>query len=46
VIAQSEINIAIGSKAPLVYFDELRQQVERKAMKYGGLDKKDEMLPN
>jgi hypothetical protein len=46
VIAQSEINIAIGSKAPLVYFDELRQQVERKAMKYGGLDKKDEMLAN
>lgn len=46
VIAQSEINIAIGAKAPLVYFDELRQQVEGKAMKYGGLDKKDEMLAN
>lgn len=46
VIAQSEINIAIGAKAPLVYFDELRQQVEDKAMKYGGLDDKDKMLAN
>lgn len=46
VIAQSEINIAIGAKAPLVYFDELRQQVEGKAMKYGGLNDKDELLAN
>ena len=46
VIAQSEINIAIGAKAPLVYFDELRQQVDGKAIKYGGLDDKDEMLAN
>ena len=46
VIAQSEINIAIGAKAPLVYFDELRQQVDGKAIKYGGLDDKGEMLAN
>lgn len=46
VIAQSEINIAIGAKAPMIYFDELRQQVEGKAMKYGGLNDKDELLAN
>lgn len=46
VIAQSEINIAIGAKAPLIYFDELRQQVDGQAMKYGGLDDKEQMLAN
>ncbi len=46
VIAQSEINIAIGAKAPLVYFDELRQQVDGGATKYGGIAGREEMLNN
>lgn len=46
VIAQSEINIAIGAKAPLVYFDELRQQVEIRSKKYGGITDKNELDAN
>lgn len=37
VLAQSEINIAIGNKAPEVYFAELRDQVSSKGLKYGGI---------
>lgn len=37
VLAQSEINIAIGNKAPEVYFGELRGQVNGEALKYGGI---------
>ncbi|MDR3688047.1 MAG: DUF262 domain-containing protein [Fimbriimonas sp.] len=37
VLAQSEINIAIGNKAPEVYFGELREQVNGGALKYGGI---------
>lgn len=36
-IAQSEINIAIGDKAPRIYFRELRRQCERGVAKYGGI---------
>ena len=46
VIAQSEINIAIGAKAPLVYFDELRQQVEIGTKKYGGITDENELKTN
>ncbi|MFE1572813.1 DUF262 domain-containing protein [Comamonas odontotermitis] len=46
VIAQSEINIAIGAKAPLVYFDELRQQTDGGATRYGGITDQQEMSAN
>ena len=46
VIAQSEINIAIGAKAPLAYFDELRQQANGGAARYGGITDRQEMLDN
>jgi hypothetical protein len=37
VLAQSEINIAIGDKAPEKYFQELVQQCNGGAKKYGGI---------
>jgi hypothetical protein len=37
VIAQSEINIAIGGKAPQHYFGELAEQVNGGPKKYGGI---------
>jgi hypothetical protein len=37
VVAQSEINIAIGDKAPEVYFVELLNQVRGGLRKYGGI---------
>lgn len=37
VVAQSEINIAIGAKAPSIYFAELRAQCAGGATKYGGI---------
>ena len=37
VIAQSEINIAIGDKAPEEYFRELREQVHGGRRRYGGI---------
>lgn len=37
VLAQSEINIAIGNKAPEVYFGELRAQVNGAGAMYGGI---------
>lgn len=46
VIAQSEINIAIGAKPPESYFAELREQVTGGAKKYGGIVDRDEMLAN
>jgi hypothetical protein len=46
VLAQSEINIAIGNKSPEVYFGELRQQCNGGSMKYGGIKDLDEMREN
>lgn len=46
VLAQSEINIAIGDKAPIVYFKELAEQCAGGAKKYGGITKLDEMRTN
>ena len=37
VIAQSEINIAIGDKSPELYFKELAEQVSGGKRKYGGI---------
>lgn len=46
VIAQSEINIAIGAKAPEVYFAELAEQCNGGAKKYGGITDREELLAN
>ncbi len=46
VIAQSEINIAIGNTAPEVYFAELAEQCSGGARKYGGITDMGEMRQN
>lgn len=46
VIAQSEINIAIGDKAPEVYFSELADQCSGGPQRYGGIADIDEMRAN
>jgi hypothetical protein len=46
VLAQSEINIAIGDRAPEVYFGELRSQVDGGPRRYGGIVDRDEMVAN
>ncbi len=46
VIAQSEINIAIGAKAPAVYFAELSDQVQGGTKKYGGITDVDDLHAN
>ncbi len=46
VLAQSEINIAIGDKAPEIYFKELSEQCTRGPKKYGGITERDEMHTN
>jgi hypothetical protein len=46
VVAQSEINIAIGAKDPADYFQELMRQCDGGRKKYGGIDKLDELIAN
>jgi hypothetical protein len=46
VLTQSEINIAIGDKAPERYFGELRGQCNGGEPKYGGIRQIDEMVEN
>lgn len=46
VLAQSEINIAIGDKAPADYFAELAEQCNGGAKKYGGITDRAEMRAN
>ena len=46
VLAQSEINIAIGDKAPEVYFEELAKQCDGGKKKYGGITKDTDMKDN
>ena len=50
VMAQSEINIAIGDKAPEIYFAELRDQVNGEAnggsKRYGGINDPAELRAN
>ncbi len=45
-LAQSEINIAIGHKAPVVYFKDLAEQCAGGKRKYGGITNLDEMKEN
>jgi len=46
VIAQSEINIAIGDKPPQVYFNELAEQCRGGRQKYGGIVSEEDMRKN
>ena len=46
VLAQSEINIAIGDKAPAKYFAELDAQVNGGKKKYGGITDKADLRAN
>lgn len=46
VIAQSEINIAIGDKAPEVYFSDLANQCSGGPQKFGGITDIEEMRTN
>jgi hypothetical protein len=46
VIAQSEINIAIGAKPPEQYFHELAEQCNGGAKKYGGITTQEELRAN
>ena len=46
VIAQSEINIAIGEKAPAIYFQELAKQCNGGAKKFGGIVTQKELRAN
>jgi hypothetical protein len=46
VLAQSEINIAIGDKAPARYFKDLAEQCAGGKKKYGGITKADELHAN
>lgn len=46
VLAQSEINIAIGDKAPEKYFAELAEQCDGGKKKYGGITKTSELRAN
>jgi len=46
VLAQSEVNIAIGDKAPEQYFAELAEQVRGGKKKYGGITDEAELRAN
>lgn len=46
VLAQSEINIAIGDRPPEIYFAELAEQCAGGPKKYGGITDLDEMRAN
>jgi hypothetical protein len=46
VLAQSEINIAIGDKPPEKYFAHLAEQCDGGKARYGGITKKAEMRAN
>ena len=46
VLAQSEINIAIGDRPPEVYFGELSEQCDGGAKKYGGITDAAELRAN
>lgn len=46
VMAQSEINIAIGDKPPEVYFGQLQEQVNGGSKRYGGITDPGELRAN
>ena len=45
-VAQSEINIAIGDKDPMIYFREIRDQCRGGKVKYGGIMNLDDLRTN
>ncbi len=46
VVAQSEINIAIGNREPRVYFGQLREQCQGGPKRYGNITSRDELEEN
>lgn len=46
VIMQQEINIAIGNRAPEVYFNEIKEQCSGGPKKYGAIDTMEELKAN
>ena len=46
VLAQNEINIAIGAKSPQQYFGEIFEQIHSGKLKYGGITSMDELKAN
>lgn len=46
VVAQSEINIAIGDKAPALYFSQLAEQCDGGKRRYGGITSQKELMGN
>jgi hypothetical protein len=46
VLAQSEINIAIGDKAPEKYFADLAEQCNGGKKRYGGITDKADLCAN
>ena len=46
MLAQSEINIAIGDKAPEKYFQELAEQCDGGKKKYGGITRATDIKAN
>lgn len=46
VLAQSEINIAIGDNAPDIYFEQLKEQVSGGKKRYGGITNESELQEN
>jgi hypothetical protein len=46
VLIQSEINIAIGEKAPQIYFNDLIKQCNGEEIKYGGITSYDHLREN
>ena len=46
VMMQSEINIAIGDKAPKVYFSEILKNCENGKLQYGAIDDLEELKSN
>jgi hypothetical protein len=45
-VAQSEINIAIGNKEPRIYFNQLLEQCQGGAKRYGNITEMDELRKN
>ena len=46
VYTQQEINIKVGSKPPIDYFNLLEEQCRTKQLKFGGIDDWDELMDN
>lgn len=46
MVAQSEINIAIGNKEPQTYFTQLLEQCKGKSKRYGNITNPDELSEN